>query len=327
MRVHFVAVSEKSGKYLNMVKLLLYSFRKNGGIYKNAPFTIVTNGICIPEDDILTMKKRFPPLHVRTMPRLKGPVNFNMYNAYYAVDESTFDVLVILDCDTIILHPLDDIAIGLDGEKPFFKAMKVGRKGYDILGYENLIKTYAGLTEKELRSYKDISFIPEYPLFNAGVQVITRKAVLAMRDDIVKIAYDLDDNRVTRHSRRNFFQIRYYRLLLKMRKKGRFKNIVDRLVYLQNIALYTPYSNQPGLALSLIKNRVPFEILDKKFNWLRLLEDGSLPSIFHYLQPFYNFDRSNLFKGNWIEMYSNSNSPTERALANIVKSYNFEYQK
>lgn len=55
MRVHFIAVTEPLPKYLNMLKALLYSFRKNAGIYKNAPFTIVINGTSLPEQELLTI--------------------------------------------------------------------------------------------------------------------------------------------------------------------------------------------------------------------------------------------------------------------------------
>ncbi|GEM_PF-4261584 len=330
MRVHFVTVTEKTGKYFNMAKLLLYSFRKNAGIYKNAPFTIVFSGSGMPENELAALQNRFSPLHVRVMPRLSPALHMIKFNAYYVVDESAFDVLVYLDSDMVVLNPLDGIAAGMDGDGLFFKAGRIGLAGGVVLGYETLLKKYAGLTEAELKLHRDASFIPGYPLFNGGMQVITQKALIAMREDAVRISYDLY-NRGTPNSLKGLIELQCHNLLFKklltMKRRGRsggyVESIMRSLARAHNNAFYPIWSSeQLGLTLSVLKNKIPFEVLDRKFNFPTLLKDGNLPAVLHYFQETYNFDRNHLFDGEWISDYSNSASPVKKALAELVQSYN-----
>lgn len=337
MRVCFVAVAETTPKYLNMLKALLYSFRKNAGIYKNAPFTVVTNGNNLPEQELLTIQERFSPVDVRTMPRLGSTPFANKFHALYAVDESTYDVLVYIDCDMVILSALDEITKSFNSEKPYFTSTGISEKvSKTILGYDQLIASYANLTENEIHSCKSEDFHTAYPLFNAGIYVLSKKAVVAIRDDAIQICHDLCKQRLPK-SFKGFIRFRYYQFLgnnfLKDKKEKQLPQWLSRTAryLLPTNAVYYSESvtEQMGLALALMKNRIPLGIMDRKFNWTspKSMPNGNLPSVFHYMRGLYrDIDREHLFEGDWIEEYLNSDSPTKKALANIINDYNFESQ-
>ena len=306
MRLCFAVVGEVSPDYLNMMIMLVYSFRKNAGIYKNALFNIIANGINMPKKYVSMIQEKFAPIQIITMPRLGGTPHNNKFNAFYAVDDSKYDVLVLMDCDTVILGALDDIAEGCSSSQRYFKAVEVGKLGATLIkGYEFIIQYYGNITNDELRLYKNLKFPTEYPLFNSGIMVLTKQAVLTIRNDAIQIAYDL-----------------YQR-----RQLGGIKN--KDFVSFENWISSTKYplwmTEQMGLSLALIKHKIPYEILDRKFNYTaqNLMSDRSLPRIFHYMKGIYPIDRTNLFEGDWIEEYLNSNSPTKKALANLVKSCKF----
>ena len=321
MKICFAAVGETSAKYLNMIKLLLYSFRKNAGIYKDALFTVVTNGTSMPEKDISIMRSRFSPIHIVTMPPLGGTPHNNKFNAFYAVDESTYDILVLLDCDTVVLGDLDEITRSVPSDQPYFKAIATGSKTTNrLIGYDSLIKHYANLTDKELQMYKTNKFVGEgYPLFNSGVLVLTKESILTIRNDIIRISYDLYNRAIPiPFSPKKYISNRYSQLISKI-----FQNHRSIKNYLGSTYYPLWFTEQIALAIALIKHRIPFEILDTKFNCWGQMPDNSLPRIFHYLKGAYKLDRDNLFKGNWIEEYLNSNL-VKKSLANLVKSYNLE---
>ena len=301
MRLAFAAVGEVTPEYLNMMIMLLYSFRQNAGIYKNAHFTIVTNGIKMPKRHLSIIQEKFAPIQIITMPRLGGTPHNNKFNAFYAVDESQYDVLVLMDCDTVILGALDDIAEGCSLDRPYFKAADIGKEGAEsIKGYEFLVQYYGNIAQDRLQSYQDSKFKSVYPLFNSGVIILTKKAVLSIRDDAVKIAYDL-------YQKRQFGG-----------QGNKDFNSLENWFYATKYPLWI--TDQISLALALIKHQIPYEILQRKFNWTNpeFLYDNSAPGIFHYMKGLYPMDRANLFTGDWIEEYLNSDSATKRALASLA---------
>lgn len=324
MKAHFVIVTENSGEYLNMAKLLLHSFRKNAGSYKDAPFTVVFNGDAPKQKDLLAIQKRFAPLYVHVMPRLGGHSFANKFNAYYAVDSADYDILVYLDCDTLVLGPLDDVFLGNIAGKPFLKARWVGRPGSDFIGYESLIRKYGKLTESELCFWRNEKFFIGYPLFNSGVQILTREAVCAIRDDAVRICYDLYTGQ-TPKSLNRLIQFCLREFALRLSKKCHLGKRIERSIKILLSEGGTCYPlwncEQMALALAVIKNRIPYEILDEKFNSKGLMQDGSFPVVLHYFRGLYRFDRSNMFEGGWVEAYLNSGSPIKRVLAQMASSY------
>ena len=326
MRVHFAAVGESKPSYISMMKGLLYSFRKNAGIYRDCPFTIVTNGSSIPAAEILNMKAQFGPVDFRAMPRLGGPPHTNKYNAFYAIDESAYDVLVLIDCDTLVLEPLDEITEGIDIGKPVFKAVDVGREGPSVvLNYGNLIKYYAGLTDGELKSLYNENLTTGYPYFNSGVIVASKEAVLKIRNDTIQIGYSL-----FKHEYFDSFVdylLRPYYLLL---TRGKFKFLPEgfqrfaKSLMPRNSAFCrnTGQGEQVALAISLIKHKVECKILHRKYNSRDIAPDESMPAILHYCMDKFDVDWKNLLRGKWIEEFRNSNSPERRVLVENLTNAN-----
>lgn len=325
MRVCFVAVGEKSPAFLNMIKLLLYSIRKNAGVLRNAPVYIVINATQIPNRERAYITKKYAPVYIRTMPRLGGTPHTNKFNAFYAVEESDYDVMIFLDCDTVVLQPLDEIVNNIDSDTPFISAISAGKSAL-FAGYASLLKQYCNLSDRELASYENEAFVTKYPLFNSGVIVITQPAVLALRNDAICISYDLYYGNIPKKIA-DYTQWGFYLLLRKIRSLRNLPKPIRRLaeIYLPSIASDFPITltEQVGLSIAVIKNRIYYEILELKFNYnLPQYNDQKMPSIFHYMNGLYKIDRSNLFTGDWIEQYLSSESPMKRCLASLVKEYN-----
>ena len=72
-----------------------------------------------------------------------------------------------------------------------------------------------------------------------------------------------------------------------------------------------------------MKHKIQYNILNNNFNYnqSKLLSNGKLPSVFHYMNGIYPIDREHLFEGDWIEEYINSESPVKQSLAKLAVSY------
>ena len=324
MKVHFVAVGEASDYFINMVKLLIYSLRSNGGIYQDAPFTFVTNGISMSDREVRDIQHKFDNVQIRTMPRSATMPLINKYNAFYAVDDSSYDVMILIDCDIVILDNLAGIA-DLNCENVCFKATAAGLSV--VKQYQRLLQDYTNLQAEEIAAHQIDSFAAGYPLFNSGMLVLSRDTVLAIRDDTVKICQQLQEAQTKDPSSYLKYLYNDNLYLNKIRKHPYLKTVANYLI--PTIGTYYPLwmSEQLGLAMAILKHKIPYEILPQKFNWHHsyALDNGSLPPTFHYMKGIYKIDRKSMFEGSWIEEYLNSNSPLQKSLATIVKSYKLEY--
>ena len=310
MQVHFVLVGETTIAYLNMIKLLLFSFRENAGIYRDAPITVVTNGNPIPEPDKTEIEERFG-VQLRVMPRISTThVNVNSLNGLYAI-ESNYDILVYLDCDTAILRPLDDIAAGLDAERLGFAAIPTGPMRIDR--HDELLRAYCGFTEEEIQSYKCIKgFNTAYPVFNGGVLVLTHPTVLAIRNDALEFNHLLHSYRMLKRPLTEPLRFLY-------------NNVIAEFFRVSRLIAGTHYStttNEIGLALAVLKHRVPFHFLHWKYNWNGNVGNPGEACIVHYMKGMYKLPRDHMFDGNWIEEFAKSRRPVERIMANLVSYYN-----
>ena len=59
MCIHFITVAEPNVSYINMLKLLIFSFRRNGGSHKDAPFTVVFNGKSGPAEEVRVLEDKY----------------------------------------------------------------------------------------------------------------------------------------------------------------------------------------------------------------------------------------------------------------------------
>jgi len=312
MDVHVSIVGEATRGYTNMMKLLVYSLRENGGALSDAPVTVSTNARAMPMDDRREIEA-LGSVRVRVMPRQHGEHFADKVNAYYAAPEEA-DVLVYLDCDTVVLNPLDEMVSGLDPATPTFRARRIGPPGARSAGViEPLLRDYALTKGRTLDDVADDRFPRGYPMFNGGVLVMTQPARAIIREDAAEIAYDLYAQRA-RTSVSSLPEI--------LREIG--YRILDRLFPERNRSTYEYWVvEQLGLALSVIKNDIPYDLLDPTYNWVHPEPpaDGELPAVFHYMSGRHDVDRERLLDGDWIETFATSESPTRRALASLARRW------
>ena len=312
MDVHISMVGETGRGYTNMMKLLLYSLRENGGRLRDAPVTVSTNARAMSEADQEEIEQ-FAPVTVRVMPRQHGEHFADKFNALYAPPEDV-DVLMYLDCDTVVLNPLDDMVAGIDPETPHFRARKMGAPGARCAGpIEPLIRDHALTGGRTLHDVADDRFPRGYPLFNGGVMVMTQPAREALRVDASTIAYELYAERAQRSVRS---------LPEMLKEMGR--RVIDRFFPESDRSTYEYWvAEQLGVALSVMKNQIPYELLDPRFNWVHpeAPDAARPPAIFHYMKGRHDVDREALFDGEWISRFLQSDSPTRRALAELAQAY------
>lgn len=324
MKVLFATVGESTPEFLNQIKLLLFSFRENAGTLANADWLVVFNQNPVNAEEAAFLLESFPPLRIETMPRLGSVPHVDKYNAFFAADKFDYDVLVFLDADTAIVGELEGLVSRVSNfNEPEFHAMKVGLWGAKhILGYAYLVKKFAGLSDKDF-SYGKHEFISKWPLFNSGVQVITRPAVNQIRDSIVEIAdYLYGKNKPTGWWRR-LKEIYYARLVGHPLEDVERRDRIEKQYFQNDYFLGNSQSDQFCLALALLKHRVPFEILEEKFNWCRKsLKDGQeYPAILHHLKGQFRIDRTNWFQEDWIDEFLNAPEPMKRWLAELTQKY------
>jgi hypothetical protein len=314
MNVHVSLTGEPNQAYANMIALLLYSLRKNGGELSDVHVTVSTNGEEMPGSSRRELE-RLGPVTCRVMPRQHGGKGFvNKFNALYAPSE-TYDVLLFLDCDTIVFRPLDGIVSGMNPEKAQFRARIVGPPGSQKAGpLEPLIQKYALSEEYTLTDVADDRFPGGYPFFNAGVMAMTRPAVKMVRRDASRIAYELyaERARTTKDS-----------ALEMMKEVGR--RVKKRLISDASQSTYAFWiTDQLGIALSLIKNQIEYDVLSPYFNWVypHEPENEDLPAIFHYMSGRHpQVDRQRLFNGEWQKTYLTGASLPRKSLAELAREY------
>lgn len=313
MDVHISIAGEPNRAYANMITLLVYSLRVNGGSLSDAPVTVSTHESAMPPD----RRRDLEQLGVtyRVMPRQYGGAGFvNKFNALYPpVDD--YDILLFLDCDTVILGPLQDLVSGMDPSQAQFRARPIGKPGAQKAGdFGALIREHALAEERSLRDVADDRFPGGYPLFNAGVMAMTRPAVRRFRSDALRFACELYAQRA-RTTKASVWEM--------LKEAGR--RTKKRLLPNASQSTYAFWiTDQLGIALSLVKNSVDYEVLSPRFNWVypEKPEDGALPSVFHYLSGRHpDVDREHLFEGAWTEKYLQGNSSPRHALARLAQEY------
>lgn len=313
MDVHVSIVGEPDRAFANMMKLLLYSLRANGGALSDAPVTVSTNAAALPEAD-QRETARFDPVTYRVMPRQHGGAFTNKFNALYAPQED-FDVLVYLDCDTVVFDALDDMVAGMDPDVAQFRGRKIGYPGAQSAGaVEPLIREYALPVGRTLDEVADDRFPLGYPLFNGGVMVMTRPAVLQVRRDASKIAHELFARRAATAKSTLFEMLKE----AARRVRNRYFSNASQSTYDYWV------TEQLGVAFSILKNHIEYDLLDPRFNWVQPHnpDDGTPPALFHYMSGRHEaVDREHLFTGDWIDQYRSGESPTRRALASLAREY------
>lgn len=314
MKVHVSVTGEPNQEYAYMIALLLYSLRKNGGELSDASVTVTTNGAEMAEIEREEIE-RFQPVTCRVLPRQHAGGGFvNKFNALYA-PEKNYDVLLFLDCDTVVLKPLDELVSGMNPEKAQFRGRRIGKPGAQSVGpAEPLIREYALPEGGALDDVADDRFPLGYPMFNSGVMAMTQPAVKLIRRDGSRIAYQLYAERA-QTSKASVWEM----------LKEAARRAEARLFPKVSQGTYDFWvTEQLGFAFSLLKNEIDYDVLPRRFNWVHPEgpRDEDLPAVFHYMAGRHpQIDRSHLFDGDWIDDYLRGDSPPRKAFAQLVWKY------
>lgn len=317
--VHFVATVEPSLPFLNMGKLLVASLRQNGGSLKDAPVTFAVNGHDIPEQDARELEA-FGNVRLRTMPRLAGTPHANKFNSFYAIDEP-YDILVYLDCDTVVMGNLRWVEEEIDPRKTLFLAKPIHGGALDFVEkYDQLVRRFALTDGKTLDDVRDDRYRTGYPLFNSGVLIATQSAVRAVREEALNITSDLFRRWHQEYRCGNGLQSGFPAFV-----RQAWNRVWGRVIRpLRNGPGYAAWmTEQLGLGLAVIKSGVHIEPLIPTMNWTadESPPDAPLPHVYHYFAVAHDIDRSALFDGDWIREYEKSDSLPRRRLAELASSY------
>lgn len=309
MRIRIGLVSETTDAFLNQVKLCLYSVRKNAGALRNVPVTLITNNKPIPEKEKVFLTAHFSPIEFKTFPRLGAIAHTSKLNVFYAIEPSTYDILIYMDCDTVVSKSLDDIIDPITSESAQFVCRRGGETDRNqFLDFDALVETLCGD-----KSDSKIVFngLKEWPMFNTGVFLATPGAVRDIRANSIDFTYGLFTKWHRYDAVENLPLIKYlYRLkVFKTRKK----------------TSDTWSMEQGAIALSCIKAGVKVRYLDDVFNTWGPTDDFR---ILHCFKSAYKFDRRTMYSENsleWLDEYRASDLPGKVFLAKTVQDYIKEF--
>jgi hypothetical protein len=309
MRIHLALVAENTPAFLNQVKLCLYSLRRNGGKYKDVPVTLIVNNeeLSRSQEDFLTT--HFAPIQCKVMPRLGAIPHTSKLNAFFAIDPKEYDILLFLDCDTVIMKPLDAIFDPLLEGKADFICRRWGETDRNrFVDFDGLVKEFCGSECRNKIIFKEKE---EWPMFNSGVFMASSDAIVKIRKNAVDFTYKIYDEWMKNGGIEHLPIIKhlYSRSILRSRRK----------------VLESWTIEQGALALSCIKAGVRIQYLNEKYNsWWNLAD----LVILHCFKSAYKFSRENMFsktEEKHFVSYKTSEIPGKRYLAEIVEKYKKEF--
>jgi lipopolysaccharide biosynthesis glycosyltransferase len=180
-------VSESNTRFINQVKLCLFSFRKNAGSLKNIPIHLITNDRPLPEDVEKYFVEKFSPITFSTSPRI-GPINIPHACKWKVFDLIDYDVVIFLDCDTVVVGELDDMLNPIINGGCEFLCRRGGKT--DCESFKNIDKTLEFLNCADSKCFVN----GERPMFNSGVFAFQPKVGKIIKDDALNILPKLDNN-------------------------------------------------------------------------------------------------------------------------------------
>ena len=313
MRIKLGLVSEARLGFLNQVKLCLFSLRKNGGLLSNIPVTIITNSVMLDKQDQAFLQENFSPIEFKTSPRLGAIPHTSKLNVFYSIEPSTYDILMFMDCDTVVRQPLDHIIDPIQIDDAEFLCRRGGETDRNrFVDFDGLVQRFCARDRKRKVIFENQE---EWPMFNSGVFLATSAAVQKVRKNSVEITYQLFNEWQKTSVLMNLPPTIKRAIKLLYKPKNPFKQNVT-----QNWTI-----EQGSLALSCIKAGIKVQYLDEKYNnWGG---DDDL-HILHCFKSVYQFNRRTMFTDDsdkWIGEYLESDVPGKQFLAEILNEYKQKY--
>ena len=302
LRIRLGLVSETRHGFINQVKLCLYSLRKNGGALSNVPVTLITNSQPIGAQDANFLREHFSPIEFKTSPRLGAIPHTSKLNVFYSIDPSSYDILMFMDCDTVVRNSLDQIVSPfLQDEDVQFVCRRGGESDRNsFVDFDSMVARFCG---QGCPNKIDFEGQEEWPMFNSGVFLATSEAVTRIRRNAVDFTY------------RIFNEWQRTDALEKLPE-----HLKSQVEYRKDVTASWPIE-QGALALSCIKSGVKVQYLDGLYNSWGGEEDFM---ILHCFKSLYKFDRPKMFdekSDSWIQEYLVSDIPGKRFLGAIVRDY------
>ncbi len=309
MRLRLGIVSETNDWFLNQVKLCLFSLRKNGGALAGIPVTLITNSEPLSASQARFFEEHFSPIEFKTGPRLGAIRHTSKLNVFYSVDPSSYDVLLYMDCDTVVRRPLDLLADPIRSGQAQFVCRRGGRTDRNRFpDFGALVRRFCRPRPSSKISY---SGSEEWPMFNSGVFLATSEAARKIRRDSIEFTYRLYDE--------------WQRIDVIEKLPSDIKKIIEAeypsKYRTQQYVLDDWPIEQGALALGCIKARIEVRYLDGIYNSWGGDEDFH---ILHCFKSLYKFKRGAMFSEDsetWIKEYLDSEIPGKRFLGAIVREY------
>ena len=306
VRLRLGLVSETTPAFLNQVKLCLFSLRRNGGTFRRVPVTLITNSESLSDREAGFLREHFSPIDFVTSPRLGAIPHTSKLNVFYSIDPSTYDVLMFMDCDTVVRQPLDRIADPIVNGEAQFVCRRGGETDRNrFVDFDGLVTRFCGRGPKHRVLHEGLE---EWPMFNSGVFLATSEAVRRIRRSSVEFTYQLFNEWQRNDALR--------RLPGEIRKQIRVE---------QQVLESWPIE-QGALALACIEAGVRTRYLDEAYNsW-----GGDADfRVLHCFKSLYTFDRRSMFSDDaekWIAEYLESDIPGKVFLASILRDYKRDVQ-
>lgn len=291
--IRVALVTENNREFLNQVRLCLFSLRKNGGLLADAPVHLISIGKPLSKDIQADLQMRFGFIEFSVAPKIHGCPPANKLNIFSHVPIPKYENLLYLDCDTVVLGPLDELLYPMADGTINFMARRGGESDRacfkDYEGILHHLQWIPGTCHKV--GVQEERTLKEPPMFNTGVMMFTNLISQTM-------GYGSRDI--------------LHRLCHKHELMKRIGNSWMR--------------EQCAVSLAATQEDVRPCYLPERFNTWGNAEDAR---ILHCFKSRYKFRRPTMFDrfDRWRGDHENSEYPAERQLVEIVESYIKEHHE
>lgn len=173
-KITLVLVSENNTKFVNQSKLCLFSFRQNAGKIKDIPIIFITNENPLNEKDKIFFETNFNPIKfVVGRNVIKRPPHAAKLQVFDTVLENESDIIIFMDCDTVVLKSLDDMLYPILNDGYDFICRRGGET--DRSNIKNIENTMNFLGIGDSSCFLEHNGELERPKFNSGVFAFKNK--------------------------------------------------------------------------------------------------------------------------------------------------------